>query len=120
MAGKFPSGFEDLEAYAAWAEPTESGRNKKRWTSTLSESQSFYDVMLVRAPAALEYLGRFPLDGLDAEQANLLNLCLGLAECAVTIEMYGEPAPKYVFPIDRFIPVHDTWPAGVAQGVERP
>jgi hypothetical protein len=120
MAGIFPSGFEDLEPYAAWSQGTEFGRNKKRWTSTLAESQAFYDIMLMRAPVALEYLDKFPLNGLSPEQTNLLNLCLALAECAVTIEMYGEPSPKYVFPIDRFVPVHDTWPIGVSLGESPP
>jgi len=110
LAQIFPEEFKDLEAFASWSNGTEFARNKKRWTSTLEESKAFYDVMLVRAPVALAYLDRFPLEDLDAKQTNLLNLCLALAECAVTIEMYEESAPKYVFPIDRFVPVHDKWP----------
>lgn len=104
-----PQGFESLERFADWAKPTETGRNQKRWSASLEESQSFYDAMLTSAPDALGYLDRFPLDALDPSQTRLLNLCLALAECSATIEMYGEPRPNYVFPIERFIPVHDSW-----------
>lgn len=75
----------------------------------MEESQSFYQKMLARAPDALDYLDRYPLDALDESQKRLLDLCLALAECAVTVEMYGDPCPKYVFPIDRFVPLHDGW-----------
>lgn len=110
MTLSLPDGFEDLERFSAWAGATEYARNKKRWSSTMAESQAFYDAMVERAPAALEHLNKFELGTFDAEQSNLLNLCLAFVECAVTVEMYGEPQPKYVFPIDRFTPVHDEWP----------
>lgn len=110
MQKTLPEGFEDLTPFLDWAEPTEVGRNKRRWAASLAESQQFYDTMIVRAPAALDYLDQFPLDALTPEQQTLLNLCLALVECSVTIEMYGDPSPKYVFPIDRFVPLHDAWP----------
>jgi hypothetical protein len=107
----FPPGFEDVEQFSDWARPTETGRNQKRWSSSLEESQAFYDAMLIAAPRALAYLDGFPLDALDPGQSRLLDLCLALAECSATIEMYGEPRPNYVFPIERFVPVHDSWSA---------
>lgn len=110
MTEALPKGFEDLTRYYSWAQSTEHARNEKRWSASMEESRSFYDAMLARGPAVLEYLDQFALDALDPPQKRLLDMCLALAECAITIEMYGEPRPKYVFPIDRFVPVHDNWP----------
>lgn len=108
---QLPEQFADLSPFLAWARPTEVERNSQRWSATLEESQAFYDAMLARAPAALEYLGQFPLHAITGADGTLLNLCLALAECSATIEMYENPQPKYVFPIARFVPVHDTWDA---------
>lgn len=117
MTQSLPAGFEDLEPFLSWAQPTETERNKRRWAATLAESQAFYDKMIERAPAALDYLDQFDLTKLDEAQKTLLNMCLALAECSITIEMYGDPQPKYVFPIERFVPVHDNWPLVNAGGV---
>ncbi len=116
MSDLLPDGFADLEPYLGWAQPTEFGRNRKRWTSTIEESQVFYDAMMARADAALTYLDDFPLDALDSRQTNLLNMCLGLVECSISIEMYEQAQPKYVFPIERFVPVHDNWAIADSMG----
>ena len=112
MPSSLPDGFADLEQWIDWAQPTELLRNRKRWSATMEESRAFYDVMQERCGDALSYLDQYPLAALDARQEKLLHLCLALAEVAITIEMYGEPQPKYVFPIDRFFPVHDSWALG--------
>ena len=109
MANGLPHGFEDLQPFMDWACPTELERNEKRWSSTMEESRTFYDAMLARGPAALEYLGQFELADIKDADLALLNMCLALAEVSATIEMYENPQPKYVFPIERFVPVHDTW-----------
>lgn len=114
MADGLPDGFEDLLPFLDWARPTELERNEKRWAVTMAESRVFYDTMLTRGAAALEYLGQFPLEEISGENLTLLNLCLALAECSATVEMYENPQPKYVFPIKRFVPVHDAWPLAAA------
>ncbi|TNE41686.1 MAG: hypothetical protein EP321_03015 [Sphingomonadales bacterium] len=114
MSSPLPDGFADLEPWIDWAQPTEYLRNRKRWSATMEQSQTFYDIMQQRCADALSYLDQFPLTALDEQQTRLLHLCLALAEVSVTVEMYGEPQPKYVFPIDRFVPVHDNWPLGSA------
>ncbi|MBC2660171.1 hypothetical protein H7F50_00270 [Novosphingobium flavum] len=106
---QLPEQFADLRPYLAWAEPTEVGRNARRWSATLEESRAFYAIMHQRGADALEYLGQFALEDIAGPDLNLLNMCLALAECAATIEMYEDPRPQYVFPIERFVPVHDTW-----------
>lgn len=112
MHPPLPDDFADLEPWLDWAQPSEHLRNRKRWTATMTESQSFYDIMQHRCKDALAYLDRFPLTSLDLRQQALLNMCLALTEVSVSVEMYGEPQPKYVFPIERFVPVHDSWPLG--------
>ncbi|WP_408587638.1 hypothetical protein [Novosphingobium sp.] len=109
---QLPEQFADLVRFLPWARPTEVQRNDQRWSSTLEESQAFYTTMLERGPAALEYLNRLPLHDIRGADRTLLNMCLALAECSATVEMYENPQPKYVFPIARFVPVHDTWDAG--------
>lgn len=108
---QLPEQFADLAPFLPWARPTEVERNDRRWSSTLDESRVFYTTMLERGPAALEYLDRLPLDEIEGADRNLLNMCLALAECSATMEMYEHPQPKYVFPIARFVPVHDGWDA---------
>ncbi|MBY8825715.1 hypothetical protein [Sphingomonas colocasiae] len=114
MQSSLPDGFADLERWIDWALPTEYQRNRKRWSASMAESQAFYDVMQARCGDALSYLDQTPLTELDERQQALLNMCLSLTEVAVTVEMYGEPSPKYVFPIDRFVPLHDAWPLGAS------
>ena len=114
MSSPLPDGFEDLAPFLDWAKPTELLRNQRRWSATMEESQRFYDVMQIQCADALTYLDQFPLAALDEKQRRLLYLCLSLAEVSVTVEMYDEPRPKYVFPIERFVPVHDGWPLGSA------
>jgi len=122
LSAKLPKGFEDLVPFIDWAQPTELRRNEKRWSVTLEESRAFYDSMLNHGPAALEYLDRFSLAELEtperAAEKRLLDMCLALAEVSSTIEMYEDPQPKYVFPIQRFVPTHDAWPlAGMGETV---
>lgn len=117
MTRQLPEAFNDLEGFMDWARPTESGRNEKRWSATMQESRTFYDTMMARAPDALEYLNTFPLEEIAGPDRTLLDMCLALAECSSTIEMYEEPQPKYVFPIQRFVPTHDSWKTFSAGGV---
>lgn len=114
MRSLLPEGFADLEPWIDWAQPTEHLRNRKRWSATMADSKAFYDVMQARCGDALTYLDQFPLADLDDRQQALLNMCLALTEVSVTVEMYDDPQPKYVFPIERFVPVHDMWPLGSA------
>lgn len=118
MPSALPQEFADLEPWIDWAQPTELLRNQKRWSVNMEESQAFYDVMQERCGHALSYLDQFPLTAYTAEQETLLHLCFALAEVAITVEMYGEPQPKYVFPIDRFFPVHDSWALGATGPAE--
>lgn len=115
MHQQLPEKFQDLNRFIDWARPTEASRNEKRWSASLEESRAFYDAMIARGPDALTYLNQFALNDITGPDRILLDMCLALAECSATIEMYENPQPKYVFPIQRFIPTHDAW-ASFGQG----
>lgn len=109
MTSDLPEEFKDLLPFVEWGLSTELARNTRRWSVSMDESQKFYDAMLKRGPDALAYLNQFPLAEISGADLTLLHMCLALAECSATIEMYEEPQPKYVFPIARFVPTHDAW-----------
>ena len=111
-----PPVFADLEplARAGWCLDTEIERTRKRRTSTTETLQAFYTQVRPRLEAVLEYLDRYPLDGLSPQQANLLNLTLSMTEVAFAVEKYrGNPTGFQAIPASRFVPVHDL-PSGAA------
>lgn len=111
-----PPEFADLEplAQAGWCLDTETERTRKRRTSTPETLRAFYEQLRPRLEAVLEYLDRYPLDGLPPQQANLLDLTLSMTEVAFAVEKYkGNPTGFQAIPASRFVPVHDL-PAGAA------
>lgn len=111
-----PPEFADLEplARAGWCLDTEIERTRKRRTSTTETLQAFYTQVRPRLEAVLEYLDRYPLDGLSPQQTNLLNLTLSMTEVAFAVEKYrGNPTGFQAIPASRFVPVHDL-PSGAA------
>lgn len=111
-----PPEFADLEplAQAGWCLDTEIERTRKRRTSTTETLRAFYTQVRPRLEAVLEYLDRYPLDGLSPQQANLLNLTLSMTEVAFAVEKYrGNPIGFQAIPASRFVPVHDL-PSGAA------
>ena len=111
-----PPEFADLEplARAGWCLDTEIERTGKRRTSTAETLRAFYTQVRPRLEAVLEYLDRYPLDGMPPQQANLLNLTLSMTEVAFAVEKYrGNPTGFQAIPAARFVPVHDL-PSGAA------
>ncbi len=111
-----PPEFADLEplARAGWCLDTEIERTRKRRTSTTETLRAFYTQVRPRLEAVLEYLDRYPLDGLSPQQTNLLNLTLSMTEVAFAVEKYqGNPTGFQAIPAARFVPVHDL-PSGAA------
>jgi hypothetical protein len=57
-----PDPFTDLEPFVdAWVLATETERNQKRLTSSMTEIQAFYDAMLPRMEAVLYHLDSYNL-----------------------------------------------------------
>jgi hypothetical protein len=110
MSDIFPEGFTQLEAFEAWALPTERERHGKKSASSLKEVRAFYDAMLPILPRALDHLNGFALSGLPAPERRLLDLCLAMVEAAAAVENFSAVNPPFLMPLDRFEPVHDSWP----------
>src|SRR5689334_13351087 len=55
-----PASFAELEPFAHWALATERERLMARESSTMEELQMFYDAMMPRLVAIVEYLNDFP------------------------------------------------------------
>jgi hypothetical protein len=97
MAKKIlPQAFADLEPFAkSWALATEEERVQKRYASSMSEIQAFYDAMLPRTERAIEHLNQFPLDELPEAEQQLLYLCFSLTEASIAVEIFQEPQVPY-------------------------
>jgi hypothetical protein len=102
-----PDHFQDLEPFvSAWALATGAERQAKRLSSTMEDIQGFYDAMLPRMGAIIEYLNQFPLDTMPEDARALLYLTLSLAEVAPAVELFKQPGVVEGFDPARLIPVH--------------
>lgn len=87
-----PEQFNDLESLLEWSLPTELARNAKRRSSSMEQLRHFYETMLPRTEAVLEYLDKFPLEQMPQRERRLLYLALSLAEVANAIELFKNPS----------------------------
>lgn len=85
-----PAEFADLELLVGWALDTEEARNRHRLTRPYAEIKAFYDTVLPRAEAILEYLNGFPLEGLPPSQTRLLRLVYALADAGPAVEWWQD------------------------------
>jgi hypothetical protein len=89
-----PSRYADLERFCArWARPTFGERRAQRQAASIEELREFYHALQPRVEEVLGYLDRFPLRSMPAAERRLLNLCLALADVALSIEKYNAPGP---------------------------
>ena len=100
-----PEEFHDLEPYVDWALATETERMHKRMASSMKELRTFYDAMLARMNAIVEYLKQFPADEMPVETRTLLHLSLSLIEVSNAVELYKQPKLPFGFDPARFVPV---------------
>lgn len=90
--GMLPEEFSGLEPFAPkWCLAKESDRFATRLDSSMAEIQSFYDALLPRVDAALDYCDRFPLDDMPEDALNLLHLLYSLATVSFAVECWGQP-----------------------------
>ncbi len=102
-----PEQFRDLEPFIGWSLPTERARNARRLASSMDEITQFYNAMVPRTEAILEYLDRFELGKLPEPEQRLLNLTLALAEIANAVELYKNPAVIDGFDPKRLLLMHE-------------
>ena len=87
-----PAEFSDLEPFVAgWCLDSEPERYAKRLSSTMDEIQAFYDAMMPRAEAAIQYLEKFPLDELPEDAFRLLKLLYSLILMSFAVEIWRQP-----------------------------
>ena len=87
-----PPGFSDLESWVEdWCLDSEPERYAKRLASTMDEIQAFYDATFPRAEEAIQYLEKFPLDGLPEDATRLLKLLYSLILMSFPVEIWKQP-----------------------------
>jgi hypothetical protein len=97
-----PASFAELEPFAHWALATERERLMAREASTMEELQMFYDAMMPRLVAIVEYLNDFPLDGMPENARRLLDMALSVVEVSIATELYRQPKAISGFDRARF------------------
>lgn len=104
-AASLPREFQDLAPFLAWALGTEKERTAKRIASSMAEIRAFYDVMLTRMDAIMDYLKQFPADDMPPEAQTLFHMSLSLIEVSNAVELYKQPKLPFGFDPARFMPV---------------
>ena len=87
-----PPEFADLEPLVEdWCLDSEPERYAKRLSSTMDEIQAFYDAVMPRAEAAMQYLEKLPLDDLPEDAQRLLKLLYSLILMSFPVEIWKQP-----------------------------
>jgi hypothetical protein len=86
-----PAEFSDLEPFAPqWCLATEKDRYDERLSTSMADMQSFYDTVVPRAEAAIEYCDRFPFDDMPEQALNLLHLLYSMVMVSFPVEVWGQ------------------------------
>lgn len=98
-----PAPFADLQPWvAAWALPTERERYFLLHTTTLETLRSFYDAMLPRMDAILDYLNQYRLGELPEDARTLFDLSMCFAETAHPVDLkWGDVDFNLAYPWER-------------------
>ena len=102
QSGALPAPFAELEPFAHWALVTERERLTARESCTMEELQAFYDAMMPRLGAIVEYLNSFQLDRMPEDAQRLLHMALSVVEVSIATELYRQPKPFCGFDRARF------------------
>lgn len=99
-----PESFADLDRFVAagWARAREQDRWARRVQSSTAEVKDFYETLLPRMDALIEYLDRHPLDQVPEADRPLLYLALAFMDVAPAWEVFQAPdLPEPAFDIAR-------------------
>ena len=87
-----PEEFADLEPFAAqWCLATEPERYTTRLATPLPELRAFYDAMMPRIAAAIDYCDRFALDDMPDVVVNLMHLIYSFINVSFPVEVWLQP-----------------------------
>jgi len=110
-----PDGFTDLEPLLDWALPRDEERIAKRLSARMEESTAFYQAMLPRFPAVMEYLGGVAPETPDEDDRRLQVLAVAFVEVADTVEFYAPAGTTGPEDLRRFQMAYDSV-LGIALG----
>lgn len=100
-----PSRFSHLQFLAdEWSLPSERDRQLRRAASTIEELDTVFATLSGEIVAMLDYLNARDFDALTAEETNLLNLALSLAEIAPAVQIFRTPGNPDGFDFTRVVP----------------
>jgi hypothetical protein len=99
-ATKLPDSFSDLQSFTEyWAVPTMALRIERRISADYTDILSFYDAGIERLEDMLVYLDQYSPDCLPPEAQALYELCLGLIQAGIAVELHQAPrGPIAVYP----------------------
>jgi hypothetical protein len=99
-----PSSFRDLEIFVEdWALPTQAERHRRRLSSSMETLRIFYEAMVARMDDVIAYLNQFPVDQQPGDARRLFYLTMSLAEIAMAVELFKQPAVVDGFDPRRFV-----------------
>ncbi len=91
VTAMLPREFADLEGFSEWCLASESERYQKRLSSSMTDMQTFYDVIIPRASEAIAYCDKFSLDDMPDEVVNLMHLLYSMIMVSFPIECWKQP-----------------------------
>ncbi len=97
-----PAAFADLQAFDAWALPTETERNARRMASTQADLEAFAKAMIPRLDDIAAHLNAYPLDAMPPDALALFHMLMSVAEVAPAVESYRRPVVPFGFAGGRF------------------
>ena len=101
MTTTLPDEFSELQALVDdWALETRAERFKKRYTSSMEEIRSCYDLMMPKMASIVEHLNQFPVDDIPETSRPLLYMSLSTIEISRAVELWNAP-DNYAFPAER-------------------
>jgi hypothetical protein len=88
MTQTLPPGFQDLEHFVPeWALDTEQARFEKLHAVKHADLRTFYEAVLPRLPAILDYLGRHKLSAMPRDARTLYDLAMTLVETSHPMDL---------------------------------
>lgn len=92
QAVTLPNGFVTLEKFVKkWARPTFSERYEARLSSSMSEIELFYNVMMGSMERIAEHLSEIPIDNVPESSKRLLYLAYSAMNISPAVELYQQP-----------------------------
>lgn len=103
-SGPLPAQFRELEPFVEdWALPTQAERHRRRLSSSIETLRTFYDAMVTRMDEVVAYLNQLPVDQQPDDARRLFYMTMSLAEIAMAVELFKQPAVVDGFDPVRFI-----------------